>query len=58
MGVVLTADGVAEAVVPMGVATIRDRTGSYGPGFALLAALALVGAVAVALLPRRTAPAA
>jgi sugar phosphate permease len=58
MGIVLTADGVAEAVIPMGVATIRDGAGSYGPGFALLAALALVGAVAVAFLPRRTAPAA
>jgi len=31
MGIVLTADGVAEAVVPMAVATLRDRTGSYGP---------------------------
>jgi sugar phosphate permease len=55
MGIVLTADGVAEAVVPMGVATIRDGAGSYGPGFALLATLALVGAAAVAFLPRRGA---
>ena len=53
MGIVLTADGVAEAVVPMAVATIRDRTGSYASGFLLLVALAAVGAVAVALLPRR-----
>jgi MFS family permease len=52
MGIVLTADGVAEAVVPMAVATLRDRTGSYGPGFALLVALAAVGAVAVSFLPR------
>jgi MFS family permease len=52
MGIVLTADGVAEAVVPMAVATIRDRAGSYGPGFLLLVGLALVGAVAIALLPR------
>jgi len=56
MGIVLTADGVAEAVVPMGVATIRDGAGSYGPGFALLASLALVGAAAVAFLPRRAGP--
>jgi sugar phosphate permease len=54
MGIVLTADGVAEAVVPMAVAALRDRTGSYGPGFALLVALAALGAVAVSLLPRRT----
>jgi len=56
MGIVLTADGVAEAVVPMAVATLRDRTGSYGPGFALLVCLAALGAVAVSLLPRRSAP--
>ena len=52
MGIVLTADGVAEAVVPMTVATLRDRTGSYAPGFTLLIALAALGALAVALLPR------
>jgi MFS family permease len=55
MGVVLTADGVAEAVVPMLVAGIRDRTGSYGNGFALLVSLAAIGALAVAFLPRPTA---
>jgi sugar phosphate permease len=55
MGIVLTADGVAEAVVPMAVATLRDRMGSYGPGFALLVSLAALGAVAVALLPQRAA---
>jgi MFS family permease len=53
MGIVLTADGVAEAVVPMAVATVRDRTGSYAWGFGVLVALAAVGATAVALLPRR-----
>jgi len=56
MGIVLTADGVAEAVVPMAVAALRDRSGSYGPGFALLVSLAVLGALAVSLLPRRTAP--
>ncbi|HSB62388.1 MAG TPA: MFS transporter, partial [Vicinamibacteria bacterium] len=39
MGLVLTADGVAEAVVPLGVATLRDSAGSYTPGFALLVLL-------------------
>ena len=52
MGVVLTADGVAEALVPMGVGALRDRYGSYGPGFGLLVTLAIVGAIAVAVLPR------
>ena len=53
LGVVLTADGVAEAVVPVVVATVRDRTGSYSGGFVLLMVLAAVGAVAVALLPKQ-----
>jgi sugar phosphate permease len=54
MGVVLTADGVAEAVTPMAVAAIRDQSGSYTGGFALLVALATVGALSVAMLPRRS----
>lgn len=52
MGVVLTADGVAEAMVPMLVATLRDRMGSYDGGFMLLVALAAIGAAAVSLLPK------
>ncbi len=55
MGIVLTADGVAEAAVPMTVATIRDHAGSYGPGFVLLVVLAAIGAAAVAFLPRGAA---
>jgi MFS family permease len=51
MGVVLTADGVAEALVPMGVGALRDHYGSYGPGFGLLLGLAVLGALAVAALP-------
>ena len=33
MGIVLTADGVAEATAPMLVGYLRDRTGSYDTGF-------------------------
>jgi cyanate permease len=51
MGIVLTADGVAEATAPMLVGYLRDRTGSYNGGFMLLVAIALVGAGAVSLLP-------
>jgi sugar phosphate permease len=51
MGVVLTADSVSESVVPMIVAAVRDRTGSYTGGFSLLLVLAVVGALAVSLLP-------
>jgi sugar phosphate permease len=57
LGIVLTADGVAEAVMPVAAAHVRETTGSYAGGFALLVALAAVGACAVALLPRAgTAP--
>jgi sugar phosphate permease len=55
LGIVLTADGVAEAVAPMGVAMIRDRTGSYTGGFLLLVVLAALGAAAVSALPGRGA---
>lgn len=52
LGVVLTVDGVAEALAPLVVGYLRDRAQSYHPGFILLIALALMGAVAIALLPR------
>jgi sugar phosphate permease len=52
LGVVLTADGVAEAVSPMFVGYLRDATGSYRIGFFLLILIALAGAAAVAALPR------
>ena len=54
MGVILTADGVAEATAPMAVGWLYDRQNSYVSGFALLIGLALVGAVAIALLPQKT----
>jgi LPXTG-motif cell wall-anchored protein len=56
MGIVLTADGVAEATAPMFVGYLRDRTGSYNTGFVTLVGAALVGAIAIALLPRRREP--
>lgn len=52
MGVVLTADGVGEAVVPVLVGSLRDSSSSYAIGFAVLVGLALVGATAVGLLPK------
>jgi len=55
MGIVLTADGIAEATAPMLVAGIRDASGSYASGFAVLIGLAALGAVAVALLPKTPA---
>jgi len=53
MGIVLTADGVAEALAPLLVGRFRDQLGSYGVAFIVLLVLALVGSVAIALLPRR-----
>ncbi|HEU4766683.1 MAG TPA: MFS transporter [Pyrinomonadaceae bacterium] len=55
MGVVLTADGVAEALAPVIVAKTRDNTGSYAIGFSILIALAFIGATAVGLLPKKEA---
>jgi MFS family permease len=54
MGIIVTADGVAEAVSPMLVGYLRDVTGGYRAGFTLLVSVALLGAAAVALLPRKT----
>jgi MFS family permease len=52
MGVILTADGVAEAVTPMIVARIRDTTGSYDTGFMLLTGMAFTGLLVISFLPR------
>jgi MFS family permease len=46
--------GVAEAVSPMLVGYLRDVTGSYRAGFTWLIVVALVGAAAIAMLPRVT----
>lgn len=53
MGVILTADGVADATAPMLVGWLHDRQGSYVAGFGVLIAMALLGAVAIALLPQK-----
>jgi MFS family permease len=55
MGVILTADGVAEAISPWLIGSIRDATGSYSMGFFVLIGMALAGAAAVAALPRAVA---
>jgi cyanate permease len=38
------------------VGYLRDRTGSYDIGFVTLVVIALVGAAAIALLPRASSP--
>lgn len=52
-GVILTADGLAEAVAPRIVGHIRDRTGSYSKTFVFLIGISLLGSAAVSLLPKR-----
>jgi sugar phosphate permease len=54
MGIIITADGLAEALSPMFVGYLRDRSSNYVNGFASLITLAVIGAIAVALLPQRT----
>jgi sugar phosphate permease len=53
LGIVLTADGVAEATAPMLVGYLRDTNGTYNAGFLTLIGAALAGAAAIALLPSR-----
>ena len=54
MGLVLTADGLAEAFSPMLVAKLRDSSANYANGFAVLIILAVIGIIAVAMLPKKT----
>ena len=60
MGLVLAADGVAEALSPVLVGRLHDTSGSYVTGFSTLIAFAAAGAAAISLLPNttsgRTAP--
>jgi MFS family permease len=53
LGIVLTADGVAEATAPMLVGYLRDTSGGYSAGFFTLIGAALAGAVAIGMLPSR-----
>jgi sugar phosphate permease len=53
LGVVLTADGVAEAVAPVLVGRLRDVTGGYSTGFSVLIGFAIAGALAISFLPGR-----
>jgi sugar phosphate permease len=55
LGVILTADGVAEAAAPLLVGRLRDTSGSYRSGFIVLIFVALVGTAAIAMLPSRRA---
>jgi MFS family permease len=53
MGIVLTADGIAEALAPNIVARLSDKYHTYAGAFCVLIALAVIGAIAISLLPRK-----
>jgi MFS family permease len=52
MGVILTANGVAEAASPWLVGHLRDATGSYSAGFMALIGMGIMGVLAAAALPK------
>jgi len=52
MGIVIVADGMAEASSPMMVGAMTDSTGNYVLGFSILITVALAGAVIVSFLPK------
>jgi sugar phosphate permease len=53
MGIIISADGLGEAFGPMVAAWLRDRSGSYAYGFSALIILAVIGTIAIILLPAR-----
>jgi sugar phosphate permease len=52
MGIVLVADGIAEAGLPVLVGHLFDVNGSYMYGFIILIGLALIGTLVVSFLPK------
>ncbi len=53
MGIVLVADGIAEATMPWLVGDLFDKFGSYTNGFIVLIGLALLGTFVISWLPQR-----
>ena len=52
MGVILTANGIAEATSPWLMGRLRDATGSYTRGYFVMVGFALIGAATVLALPK------
>ena len=55
MGLILTVDGLAEALGPVLAGWLRDKNGSYAVGFSALIILSVTGTIAIALLPKKRA---
>ena len=52
MGIILVADGIAEASMPMLVGALRDSSDSYALGFVVLTCVALTGVLIISFLPK------
>ena len=52
MGIVISADVLGEALAPVLVGWLRDQSGSYTTGFSALILFAVLGVVAISLLPK------
>jgi MFS family permease len=55
MGVILPADSIAQTCFPFLLGVLRDGSGNYGSGLVVVIALALLGALAISVLPGRRA---
>ena len=53
IGIVISADVIGEALAPVLVGWLRDRSDSYTDGFTALIILAVAGVVAISMLPRK-----
>jgi len=53
MGIIISVDGLGEAFGPMVAAYLRDVSGSYVYGFSALIVLAMIGTIAIILLPSK-----
>jgi MFS family permease len=52
MAIILPADTIGQTWFPYGIARLRDAVGSYSTALTVVFAVALIGAIAVSLLPR------
>jgi hypothetical protein len=52
MAIILPTDTIGQTWFPYGIARLREYVGSYGTALTAVFAVALIGAIAVALLPK------
>jgi sugar phosphate permease len=53
MGIIISADVLGEALAPVLVGRLRDQSGSYTTGFTALIIFAVLGVLAISLLPKK-----